>query len=82
MQGRYVEVGALYNRAISINEKALGPDHTETAKTLSYLAGLREAQVKGCRSPAVYMYPWYTSILRPTLIADIVFEGVRCETRI
>jgi CHAT domain-containing protein len=38
--GDYVKAEPLYQRAVKIDEKALGPDHPDTAKALNNLAGL------------------------------------------
>jgi tetratricopeptide (TPR) repeat protein len=45
-QGKYSEVELLYNRALKIYEKALGPEHPNVASTLNNLAGLFQAQGK------------------------------------
>ena len=39
-QGRYEEAKPLYNRALEIRERVLGPDHPETATSLNNLAAL------------------------------------------
>ena len=42
-QGRYAEAEPLYQRALAIREKALGPEHPEVAASLeNYAALLRE----------------------------------------
>ena len=46
-QGEYDEAKPLYERAIAIDEKALGPDHPGVATDLNNLAGLLSFQV-GC----------------------------------
>ena len=46
-QGKYDEAKPLYERAIAIDEKALGPDHPGVATDLNNLAGLLSFQV-GC----------------------------------
>ena len=43
-QGRYAEAEPLYRRTLSINEKALGPDHPSVGTTLNNLAGLFRQQ--------------------------------------
>ncbi|CAM9312832.1 unnamed protein product, partial [Laminaria digitata] len=43
-QGKYAEAEPLYLRAVEINEKTLGPDHSSTATLLTKLAELFEAQ--------------------------------------
>ena len=42
-QGNYAKAEPLYNRALSIKEKALGPDHPSVATTLNNLALLYRA---------------------------------------
>jgi len=44
IQGKYVEAELLYQRALAINEKALGPSHPDTATTLNNLVGLYQNQ--------------------------------------
>ena len=39
-QGQYAQAGALYQRALAIGEKALGPDHPHVATTLGNMAAL------------------------------------------
>ena len=39
-QGKYAEAEPLYRRALAIDEKALGPEHPEVAKTLDNHAEL------------------------------------------
>ncbi len=42
-QGRYAEVEPLFQRALAINEKALGPEHPDVAQSLeNYAALLRQ----------------------------------------
>ena len=38
--GDYAKAEPLYQRALKIREKALGPDHPDTATALNNLAGL------------------------------------------
>ncbi len=45
-QGRYVEAETLYQRVLTINEKAMGPEHSDLATTLDNLAGLYYMQGK------------------------------------
>jgi tetratricopeptide (TPR) repeat protein len=45
-QGKHDEAEPLYERALAIYEKALGPDHPYTATSLNNLARLREDQSK------------------------------------
>ena len=42
-QGRYVEAEPLYKRSLTIDEKALGPEHTSVARALNNLANLYRA---------------------------------------
>ena len=39
-QGHYAQAEPLFKRALEINEKALGPDHSRVATGLENLAGL------------------------------------------
>ncbi len=42
-QGRYAEAEPLFQRALAINEKALGPEHPDVAQSLeNYAALLRQ----------------------------------------
>ena len=43
-QGDLAGARALYERALAIREKALGPEHPDTAKSLNNLAVLLQAQ--------------------------------------
>jgi tetratricopeptide (TPR) repeat protein len=43
-QGCYVQAEPLYQRALAISEKALGPEHPDMAASLNNLAGLYKAQ--------------------------------------
>src|SRR5262249_5022058 len=43
-RGQYPEVLPLYQRALAICEKALGPEHPDTATSLNNLAGLYQDQ--------------------------------------
>ena len=43
-QGRYAEAEPLYQRALAIREKALGPDHPDVGTSLNNLAALYFAQ--------------------------------------
>ena len=45
-QGKDEEALPLYQRALAIREKALGPEHPETARTLNNLANLYSVQGK------------------------------------
>ncbi len=45
-QGRYAEAEPLYQRALAIYEKALGPDHPTTATQLNNLVVLYDTQGK------------------------------------
>lgn len=45
-QGRYAEAEPLFKRAVSIDEKALGPDHIDVAADLNNLALLYDLQGK------------------------------------
>jgi len=40
IQGKYAEAEPLYKRALTINEKALGPEHPEVAQSLENYSAL------------------------------------------
>ncbi len=42
--GKYDEAEPLYRRALAIREKALGPQHPDTATSINNLAGLLASQ--------------------------------------
>ena len=46
VRARYEQAALLYQRALTINEQVLGPDHPETADTLNNLANLYRQQGK------------------------------------
>ena len=57
-QGKYAEAEPLYQRALAIWEKALGPEHPDVATSLNNLAALYQAQGStGRRSPCT-SGPW------------------------
>jgi len=43
IQGQYAQAEPLYNRALAIREKALGPDHPAVFQSLNNLAALYRA---------------------------------------
>lgn len=45
LQGKYDEAASLYRRALTIDEKGLGPEHPNVAKDLDKTAGLLANQV-------------------------------------
>jgi tetratricopeptide (TPR) repeat protein len=45
-QGKYEDALPLYQRALAIREKALGPDHPKTATSLNNMAELLRSQAK------------------------------------
>lgn len=45
LQAKYDDAKPLFERALDIQENALGPNHPEVAATLNNLAGLLEDQV-------------------------------------
>lgn len=45
-QGDYVDAEALYERSLTIREKALGPDHPDVGQSLNNWAMLLHKQVK------------------------------------
>jgi tetratricopeptide (TPR) repeat protein len=59
-QGQYAEAEPLYQRALAIKEKALGPDHPDVATALNNVAALykktgreKEAAVMEKRAAAI-----------------------------
>jgi tetratricopeptide (TPR) repeat protein len=53
-QGRYAEAERLYQRAIRIRRKALGPEHPAVAQTLSNLALLHHRQFRYRKAERLY----------------------------
>ena len=53
-QGKYAQAEPLYQRALAIWEKALGPEHPNVAAGLSNLAGLYDAQGKYAQAEPLY----------------------------
>jgi tetratricopeptide (TPR) repeat protein len=53
-RARYAEVKPLYQRALAIREKALGPDHPDVAQSLNNLAALYDAQGQYARAEPLY----------------------------
>jgi CHAT domain-containing protein/tetratricopeptide (TPR) repeat protein len=53
-QGRYAEAEALRQRALTIDEKALGPDHPDVGKDLNNLASLYVAQGRYAEAEPLY----------------------------
>ncbi len=53
-QGRYAQAEPLYQRALTIWEKALGPEHPHVATSLNNLAGLYEAQGRYAQAEPLY----------------------------
>ena len=49
-QGKYTRAEPLLRRALTVVERALGPDHTDTAWVLDRLATCKQAQEKGVMS--------------------------------
>ena len=47
MQGKYTQPEALYQRALAISEKALGPEHANVATVLENYARLLRAMKRG-----------------------------------
>ena len=48
----YAQARPLYGRALAIREKALGPEHPDTAESLNDLAHLLQAEGRARRGPA------------------------------
>jgi tetratricopeptide (TPR) repeat protein len=53
-QGKYAEAEPLFQRALRIREKALGPDHTDVATVLNNLALLYDHQSKYASAEPLY----------------------------
>ncbi len=53
-QGRYAEAEPLYRRSLAIREKALGPDHPDTAVSLNNLALLYGNQGRYAEAEPLY----------------------------
>ena len=53
-QGKYSDAEPLYQRALVIKEKALGPDHPDTALSLNNLASLYDNQGKYSDAEPLY----------------------------
>ncbi|HEX9256594.1 MAG TPA: tetratricopeptide repeat protein, partial [Candidatus Angelobacter sp.] len=53
-QGKNSEAEPLYRRALAINEKALGPEHPNTASSLNNLALLLKEQGKFSEAEPLY----------------------------
>ena len=53
-QGRYVEANPLYERALAIREKALGPEHPDLATNLYNLAELYDNQGQCAKAEPLY----------------------------
>ena len=53
-QGRYAEAEPLLRRALAIDEKALGPEHPDTAATLNSLAELYNKQGRYAEAEPLY----------------------------
>ena len=53
-QGRYADAEPLYKRALTIREKALGPDHPNVAVSLNNLAGLYQTQGRYAEAEPLY----------------------------
>lgn len=48
-QGKHDQTGLLYDRAVAIRERALGPDHPDVAESLLYKAMVAEDQVRAVK---------------------------------
>jgi len=53
-RAQYMEAEPLYQRALAIQEQALGPDHPDTADSLIYLAALYTAQRNYAQAEPLY----------------------------
>ena len=52
--GDYAKAEPLYQRALKIDEKALGPDHPDTATALNNLAGLYQSMGDYAKAEPLY----------------------------
>jgi tetratricopeptide (TPR) repeat protein len=62
--GQYAEAIPLAQRALSIREKALGPDHPDLASSLENLAALYSTQQRYADAEPLYKRSLYTSSVR------------------
>jgi tetratricopeptide (TPR) repeat protein len=53
-QGQYAKVEPLYQRALAIREKALGPEHPDVATSLNHLAWLYHNQGQYAKAEPLY----------------------------
>jgi tetratricopeptide (TPR) repeat protein len=53
-QGNYADAEQLLKRSLSIQEKALGPDHPDEAPTLNFLAELYRTQGRYAEAEPLY----------------------------
>lgn len=67
-QGQHAEAAQLYERLLSIKEKAMGPDHSDLVKSLNNLAGLYKTQ--GQYALAEPLYKRLLAIREQTLGPD------------
>src|SRR5438552_1919624 len=67
-RGKYAEAIPLAEQSLAIREKALGPDHPNTAASLNNLAGLYQSQ--GAYRKAEPLYVRALAILEKTLGTD------------
>ena len=67
-QGKYAEAEGLYKRALTIQEKALGANHPDVARTLDNLANVYDDQ--GRSSEAERLYKRVLSIREEVLGAN------------
>ena len=54
VQGKYQEAESLYQRALEIRERILGPEHPDTACSLNNLAALYDVQDKYQEAEPLY----------------------------
>ncbi|CAN0249525.1 unnamed protein product, partial [Ectocarpus sp. 13 AM-2016] len=55
VQGKYAEAEPLYERSQAVQEKVLGPEHSDVATSLNNRAGLLESQGKYDEADALYL---------------------------
>jgi tetratricopeptide (TPR) repeat protein len=67
-QGKYAEAESIYQRALHIRERQLGPEHPDTAETLHDFAAFQEIQ--GDHQEALTLYQRTFAIRQQALGAE------------
>ena len=58
-EGKYEEAEPLFQRALTIREKVLGPEHPHTAQSLNNLAILYYKQGKNVEAEPLFQQAWH-----------------------